>query len=284
MALVNNATGVYATLGFNFNDPNGKIQEFSANTKANLEQFPPIINEWQAKDIRNNDVGGYFQNPVYDYLNTIKIKSVEIYEAINVATTSTGIDPLTELPTPPPYGGPSLSGVMTAANNVSIAANTMIFHTNKISGVTPIEGKDDVHINPYYQTITSYGKQAIYITNQTDGVVNNSPILGSMTSLLVVPQFKDYASNVTSFLIKVNAIIAANSDPTGSITGMVSKLNELQSFMDNRRTHDIAFFGNVKNLVNRFTQLSGFSNSGETEKYLLNNVVGTEKLKSRINS
>lgn len=97
-------------------------------------------------------------------------------------------------------------------------------------------------------------------------------------------QLKDYASNVTSFLIKVNAIIAANSDPTGSITGMVSKLNELQSFMDNRRTHDIAFFGNVKNLVNRFTQLSGFSNSGETEKYLLNNVVGTEKLKSRINS
>jgi hypothetical protein len=284
MAKVDNATGVYTTLGFNFKDPNGTVQTFSENTQANLEQFPPIINEWQAKDLSDNNVGGYFQNPVYEYANTIKLKSDAIYQAINVATSSTGVDPDTGAPNPARYTGPSLTDLMAAANAVTISANTMIFHTNKISGVTSIEGKDDVDVNPYYQTATSYGKQAIYITNQTDGIVDNSPILGSMTSLLVVPQFQDYASNVTSFLTVVNTIIAANSDPTGAITGIVSKLNEVKSFMDERWGHDVAFFGNVKNMVNKFTQLSSFSNAGETEKYLLNNVLGTEKIKSRINS
>jgi hypothetical protein len=284
MALVNNATGVYTSLGFNFNDPNGAVQTFSANTQANLEQFPPIINEWQAKDLSNNDVGGYYQNPIFESANTIKIKSDAIYQACNVATSSSGVDPDTGLPIPSSYGGPSLTDVMSSSNSVTLSANTMIFHSNKISGVTSIEGKDDVDVNPYYQTATSYGKQAIYITNQTDGIVDNSPILGSMTSLLVVPQFQDYASNVTSFLTIVNTIIAANSDPTGAITGIVSKLNEIQSFMDERRGHDIAFFANVKNMVNKFTQLSSFSNAGETEKYLLNNVVGTDKIKTRINS
>lgn len=283
MARVNNATGVYATLGYNFSDPNNTVQTFSANTQANLEQFPPIINEWQAKDIADNNVGNYYKNPVYDYVNTIKIKSNAIYQAINVATTSSGTDPETGQALPPSYAGPDLFALMTAANSVTIAANTMIFHTNKVSGVTPIDGKDDIDVNPYYQTLTSFGKQAIYITNQTDGIVDNSPIMGCMTSLLVAPQFSDYANTVTADLVKVNAIIAANSDPTGSITTMLTGLNELQSFMVERHGHDVAFFTNVKNLVNKFTQLSSFSNAGETEKYLLNNVVGTDKLKSRLN-
>jgi len=284
MALINNASGVYATLGFNFSDPNGTVQEFSANTQANLQQFPPIINEWQATDLKNNDVGSYHQNPVYDSVNTIKIKSDAIYQAINVATTSAGTDPINDTPLPPSYGGPSLSAVMTAANSVTLASNNMIFHTNKVSGVTPMEGQADTDINPYYKTLTAYGKQAIYITNQTDGIVDNSPILGSLTSLLVVPQFESYASNVSLYLTKVNAIIAANSDPTGAITGIVSGLNEIQSFMVERQGHDVGFFTNVKNMVNKFNQMKSYSSSGETEKYLLNNVLGTDKIKSRINS
>ena len=281
MALINNASGVYATLGFNFNDPNGTVQEFSANTQANLEQFPPIINEWQATDLKNNDVGGYYQNPVVAYLNTIMLTSNTICVAIANAYTSTGTDG-NDQPLPPSYVGPSLTAVATAANSVTIAANNMIFHTDKVSGVTPMEGKEDTHINPYYKTLTAYGKQAIYITNQTDGIVDNSPILGSLTSLLVVPQFKDYASNVISILTKVNTIIAANSDSTGAITGITSKLNELNAFMIERQGHDVAFFTNVKNMVNRFNEMRSFSSSGETEKYLLNNVLGTDKIKSRL--
>ena len=284
MALVNNASGVYATLGYSFSDPNNKVQTFSANTQANLNIFPPIINEWQAKDIRNNDVGGYFQNPVSSYVNTIMTVSDTIYQTINTATSSSGIDSGTGLPIPASYGGPSLSAVMSAANNVTVAANNYMFHTNKVSGVTPIDGKDDLEINPYYQTATTFGKHVIYITNQTDGIVDNSPILGSMSSILVGPQLQNYANTVTLDLAKINGIITANNDPTGSIAGILSDLNEMQAYMVARQTSDVTFFGNVKKLVNKFTQLSSFKDAGETEKYLLNNVVGTDKIKSRINS
>ena len=284
MALINNASGVYATLGFNFNDPNGTIQEFSANTQANLEQFPPIIKEWQATDLKNNDVGGYYQNPVVAYLNTIKITANTICIAIANAYTSTGTDPITDMALPPSYYGPSLANVAIAANSIISNTQNMIFHTDKVSGVTPMEGKEDTDINPYYKTLTAYGKQAIYITNQTDGIVDNSPILGSLTSLLVVPQFESYASNVALYLTKVNAIIAANSDPTGAITGILSGINELNAFMIERQGHDVAFFTNVKNMVNKFNQMKAYSSAGETEKYLLNNVLGTDKIKSRINS
>lgn len=285
MALVNNASGVYATLGFNFSDPNGTVQEFSANTQANLEQFPPIISGWQATDLKNNDIGGYHQNPVAGYLNTIKITANTICIAIANAYTSPGVD-TNEPPglLPPSYYGPSLANVATAANSIISNTENMIFHTDKVSGVTPMEGKEDTDINPYYKTLTAYGKQAIYITNQTDGVVDNSPILGSLTSLLVVPQFESYASNVALYLTKVNAIVAANSDPAGAITGILSGLNELNAFMIERRGHDVAFFTNVKNMVNKFNQMKAYSSAGETEKYLLNNVLGTDKIKSRINS
>ena len=42
MALVNNATGVYATLGYNFSDPNGAVQTLSASTQAHLNTIPAM--------------------------------------------------------------------------------------------------------------------------------------------------------------------------------------------------------------------------------------------------
>jgi hypothetical protein len=60
MATVNNATGVYATLGYNFSDPNGDILNLSANTVAHLNSVPAFIESWQAQDIANASVNGYW--------------------------------------------------------------------------------------------------------------------------------------------------------------------------------------------------------------------------------
>jgi len=83
MALVNNASGVYTTLGYNFSDPNGAVQNFSANTQSVMNQLPPIIQAWQAQDIANNTVGGYFQNPVATSVNNIITISNQIYILAN---------------------------------------------------------------------------------------------------------------------------------------------------------------------------------------------------------
>jgi hypothetical protein len=59
MTTVANSTGVFATLQYSFDDPNGAVQIFSANTQAHLNTMPAFIESWQAQDIANNDVGGY---------------------------------------------------------------------------------------------------------------------------------------------------------------------------------------------------------------------------------
>jgi len=263
MAQVNNATGVYATLGYNFDDPNGDVQEFSANTQGVMNQFPPLIQSWQAQDIAQNNVSGYFQNPVSNVVNTIITVSQDMFTAANSAN------------------------IFTIANNASIltsAATSFLTHTNKVSGVTSIVGATDTNVNPYYRTAVNYGKQAIYLTNQTDGVVNNSPIIGCMTSILVKPQISSRANTLSNNLIILNAAITANNLTPTQETQINNDLANLNNFLVTRQTSDVTFFGNIISFVSKYNDTQQFALMGETETYLCNNLIGTPKLVSRINS
>jgi hypothetical protein len=102
MTIVANSTGVFATLNYNFNDPNGAVKEYSANTQAHLNTMPAFIESWQAQDIANNDVGGYFQNPVANVTQSIW----------TVANTIIAI--------------PNLNQVANLAN-ISSSANSLLF-------------------------------------------------------------------------------------------------------------------------------------------------------------
>jgi hypothetical protein len=135
MTIVANSTGVFATLNYNFNDPNGAVKEYSANTQAHLNTMPAFIESWQAQDIANNDVGGYFKNPVSAYVNTIITLSAQMREEANTANSSnSSVD--------------GLSSIITAANTLATTANSFLAHTNRISGVTPFTGQDDTI--PFY--------------------------------------------------------------------------------------------------------------------------------------
>jgi hypothetical protein len=263
MALVNNASGVYATLGYNFSDPNGTVQNFSANTQSVMGQLPPLIKPWQAQDISANTVGNYFQNPVAGYVNTIITVSQNIFTAANSA---------------------NISDIAASANALTITASNFLVHTNKVSGVTSIIGATDTNVNPYYQTAVNYGKQAIYITNQTDGVVNNSPILGCMTSILVGPQISNGANTLSADLIILNNAITANNLTPAQDTQINNDIANLNNLLVTRQTSDVTFFQNLEALINNYTATKQFTNLGDTETYLLNNFVGTPKLVSRINS
>ena len=263
MAIVNNASGVYATLGYNFNDPNGTIQNFSANTQSVMGQLPPLIKTWQAQDIANNTVGNYFQNPVAGYVNTIIVVSQNMFTAANSA---------------------NIFDIAANASSLTTAASNFLVHTNKISGVTSIVGATDTNVNPYYQTAVNYGKQAIYITNQTDGIVNNSPILGCMTSILIGPQISAGANTISNDLIILNAAITANNLSPTQKSQINSDLANLNSLLVTRQTNDVAFFGNLITFINNYNTTQQFANMGETETYLCNNLIGTPGLISRINS
>jgi len=54
--------------------------------------------------------------------------------------------------------------------------------------------------------------------------------------------------------------------------------------MNSRRTADVTFYYNSQSIVNDYNTLKQFSTPGQSESYLYNNYVGTDKLKTRINS
>jgi hypothetical protein len=277
MTAVANATGVFATLGYNFSDPNGNVKTFSANTQNQLTQFPAIIKSWQAQDIASSSVGGYFQNPVATATNTIITNSNLIYIAANNASNTNSSTQFAN------QGGVFMA-MANAASLLYSTSSGFLTHTNKCSGVTSPSGQSDTNINPYYTFATAYGKQVMYITNQTDGIINSAPILGSLTSILIAPQVSANATTISNDYITLSNGISGNNISNAQITQITTDLTNINNYLSGRQAADVTFYQNMLALVNNYNITKQFTNMGETETYLCNNVVGTSKLITRINS
>jgi hypothetical protein len=268
MATVNNATGLYATLGYNFNDPNGDVQTLSANAQAHMSSMPAFIQTWQAQDIINSSVGGYFQNPVSTDVNTIITVASQMFVLANTAANSNTFSV-------------NVNSLIIMANTLTIDATAFLAHTNRISGVTAYNGDNSV---PYYENAMSLGKTALYITNQTDGIINTSPILGSFTSLFIGPQISANAAILSNDLIILTNGLSGNTLSNAQVTQIVTDLTVIDTLLTTRQSADYTYFTNLKNFVNNYNTVKQFSNLGETQTYLMNNFIGTPKLVTRINS
>ena len=277
MPTVNNATGVYSVLNYNFSDPNGYVQVMNANTQSHMNSMPAFITEWQATDIKNNDVGGYYYNSVANVTQSIWNTANSIITLVaNVSNLNTN------------------SSIYVAATTLASTSNTFLVHTNRLSNIEPFTGL--VEDQPFYLTALNYGRMALYITNQTDGITNTSPIMGSFTSLLVTPQISANANTINTYITLISNSISPNTDPAALVTSNTSNLTLTQvnqiyndlantnNLMAGRRNADVTFYTNLKNFVNNYNTTKTISNLSETEKYLATNFIGTAKLITRINS
>jgi len=271
MTTVANSTGVFATLQYSFDDPNSAVKTFSANTQAHLNTMPAFIESWQAQDIANNTVNGYFKNPVQAYVNTIITYSAAMRDAANTANSSnSAID--------------GIANVAIAANTLAVTANAFLAHTNRISGVTAFDG--DITI-PYYDTAMSLGKSAIYIMNQTDGIINSAPVMGSFTSILVGPQIYANANTTVADSITLNQVIAGNVSNTATNTQIAqiqTDLANINSHLSGRKSNDYTFYTNLKAFTDNYNTVKQFSNMGETQQDLIQNYIGSNKLLTRLNA
>jgi len=160
-------------------------------------------------------------------------------------------------------------------------SNNFMIHTNRISNVIPLEF--DITL-PHYETAIGYGKMVMYITNQTDNIQNNSPMIGSFSSLFLANTLGDYA----------NSFVSINNVYVGSIVANVSSLsltdanqfsnaaNLVSSTMDTYRQKDTNFFQNSQMIVDRYNDVSQFNRVGQTELFLINNYIGTQNLKNNL--
>jgi hypothetical protein len=293
MAIVNNATGVYNTLGYNYSDPNGLVVNYSANTLAHMNTVPPVITTWQAQDIANGQVGGYLQNPVSGFVHNMS----------NTANSIISYSPILSLDTPTQT---LFANITANAHFLSLFdetysqnALTFLFHTDRLSGVRQQTDDAAVHIDgtnlPYYKTAISTGKAVSYIVYQTDGIANTSASLGSFTSLLSKQQIGDYSLKLANSAntIANSLTVITNMDDTSSYRSNLSYSTVLQisqdfanvvSLMSERETADKQFYYNSSNLVNNYNTTKQFTNMGQSEGFLVNNFIGTDKLKARVNS
>ena len=71
MTTIANSAGLFARLGYNFDDPNETIQVFSDETKAQLNAIPALIESWAGKDLATSNTSGYYRNPVATAVQSI---------------------------------------------------------------------------------------------------------------------------------------------------------------------------------------------------------------------
>jgi hypothetical protein len=275
---------LFSKLGYNYSDPHGDINEFSAETKDHLASVPPLLEDWQTEDISSSNVGGYYQNPLGTISTTIAVtanlimnlkSTIQIYDNINVASIMTN--------------------VANAANNLISTMGAFKDHTDRISGVTTYsdyisEATQDIALTkPFRDTAKGYAKSLMYIMYQTDGISNTSIMNGSLTSLFTGPDANTYSNTLTTYKTTVNSSIYFSSPNTKSnLTSTQANtintgINEIITFFDTRRTHDENFFNSMRTMVTEYKAVTQFSNMGESETNLVNGYTGSSKLLTRIN-
>jgi hypothetical protein len=270
---------IYALLNFPSNDPtlNAAVQPFSANVQYQMNLMPNMVQTWQQDDIATNNTGSYFSNPaasgtqiVWNGANNI-VSITTNFMGGNTANITTLV-----------------TNTIALANNISVnTANMFMYHTNRMSNV--IDMDTEVQL-PHYQTSIGYGKMITYITNKTDGIQNNSVLLGSFGSILAANSVN---ANANVFIywanLLANTIYTANGNTYTSISlanaqNAYAAFSAMDSELWNRRQQDIDFFTNTRTVMSRYNQVSQFNNMGQTENDLIMNYIGSDKLKSRLNS
>ena len=289
---------IFGRLEYNFETTSNSVFELSSNTQNFMNTVPSLLTDWQQNDIANNEVGGYFRNPVANVAQDIRDTCNTIFSIlIEDATTNTN----------------SLIGETLDVTNLFITMNIktanigtnngglFIEHTNRISGVTSIQ--DSLNIDdknallPHYQTAMSTGQLLMYLTNQAESVSNNTPIMGNFTSILIEEELNSLYSNISTYATQINnsiTITGTGISPDNFVRTSNLSLETVQSMANNidtinttlsvRRDHDEKFYTNSKQIVEEYSQLRIFNTPGATANNLMQNYIGSDKLLTRLNS
>lgn len=264
---------VYGRLGYNFDSTqfNGAdvlsqgVLNYLGNTSIRLSS-------WQIDDMSNSVVGGYYQNPHQYTLALLSIYLDAIYTTANTANLTYLI----------------ASDVSNTLLPLLISASSSIInfttHTNNLSGITR---SSNTSLYPDLGSALAVGRQILNITNTTDSVQNNTPILGNFTSLYTGNTLSSLNISIINDYITLNnsiSIVSGNAVSNISNSAMntiISDIQSLQTLMDTRRSGDWTFYQNSLAVMQDYQTVLQFSNIGATQNSLIT-LIGTPKLHSRL--
>ena len=279
---------VFGRLGFDFVPSDPSILELSEGVKKHLQQTPKLIKDWQAEDLRNGttDRNSYFKNPVFNISKTIQNTLQKIRNSI---PTAVSFDEFSNIPTTVVLI-PSLAGIYEQANVAIDQVQQYIAHTDRLSNVVDI--LPDAGDYPHYQQAMAVGRQLLYIVYQTDNIQNNTPILGTFTSLFVGPELVDLNDTIEPYSGQIaNSIVTIDMGEGGSsidsnltstqIETITNDIKSIKTFVERRRKHDENFWTKAQIIVDEY-QLLKSMNDGEVQQTLINDYVGTDELKDKL--
>jgi hypothetical protein len=254
-------------------DLNNNVTAYSNSTIKHMSVVPKLLSDWQYQDIANNNIGGYYVNPVANSANLILSISTQVF------SNSSGVA--------------DIITVATSANNLVNVANNFLAHTNRLSGI--VEPNADTAGLPHYSSAISVAKTVSYMCYQSDGVTNNAPIIGNFSSLYTANNLADYYTTIKTYPNIVANTIYYEADPidpllmikksnlsAGLATTIATNLNTINTYMSEKQSSDVNFFNQSNAIVADLNSVKKFSGMGETEKYLAKTLIGTDKLKARI--
>ena len=270
------ANSVFARLNYSFDDKKfGDSIYLTDQAKKFLELAPPDVTEWQQNDIADDLVtrSRYYVNPTANVCSTLLANANIIFESAN--------------------NDPANTFTQTGAGNAAmeLANTTALFiteiiafksHTDNISGLT-IATSNSTTI-PQLDSVVSIGQQLLTLTNTTDGISNSTPMLGSLTSLFIGD---DLANNNLTIYTDRLAMDAANVGGISSLTAnqinlIITHVQTANTLVSTRRYHDWNFYEKSYQILSDYYFVKKFTNMGNTSTYLVNNLIGTDIIKTNI--
>jgi hypothetical protein len=263
-------TSLFDRLQFNFDQT-----KFGDGTTLSEEAVNTIVDastdvelsDWQLEDLANNTVitTNYFVNPVANVCNSL---TANLSNLISSIATLSLID------------SNSLA-LLNSSINCMVQIDRFKSHTDNVSGVAETTSSDTI---PCYSTAIDTGQVLITILNKTDDISNSLPAMGSFTSIFIEPELNANNTSLGSNCqIYINSVSSnTTSLSSSSINSIKTIVDDLNNFLYTRWTHDWTFYGNSVSLLNDYFKIDNLNNIGSTQSYLIDNYIGTDKIKTDI--
>lgn len=281
------ANSVFERFEYSFNTSKfGDAISLSQDAKdmLNASSNNTTFKSWQITDLANGpiDRATYYKNPVKNVSSNL-ISSMNSFgnAMLGVTFTSPGAQQIVN----------SILGCegntalfLSNANNIIATTDLLvdfISHTNNVSGIS---ANSATELSPTFDAVIAYGNENTFMLNKTDGIANAVGGLGAMTSLFIGDEL---SANVTTFNYYTNLITTNTASNTCTLSAsqmqtMNVSFRGLYNQVYNRINDDWTFYQATIQVGRDYGFLSRFSNVSNTQNYLINNLVGTEYLKSKI--
>lgn len=273
---------IYSRLQFSF-DTN-KFGDAKDLPKQSIDYYKALdtnLKEWQYNDVSNDTAGRteYFRNPVSAVTINLTTKSNQLFGAANGVTFQNNV--------------PTGNLIASTAQNLSIELPKFKSHTDNVSGVSSDPMYPGV---PSYDMIVAVGNEITRIIVNEDDITDTSGVLGSATSLFIEPELNQYLTILTNDVSLVNnSISIVVPDPENpseisyvsnltsqQITSVYNNVSSIYTLVNGRRLHDWNFFQKSLDVLTDVSMVNRFSAVGNLQKTLINDYIGTEKLKNII--